>query len=118
MEIKFKQKAYEKIRETNQGWHWAKIKKIYENEGYIDEKGNSLLELGAPVAHPTLSAPRSRLLPRAFCDVTGFEAAYRDPKSKLRYADQGVYQFIRLRLEPQGATKKYRELRGEVTEIK
>jgi hypothetical protein len=114
----FKDKKYDDVRDSNKGWHWPKLKKAYEIDGYINEKGQALIPEDGTMNHCTLSASRSRRKPLHFCDVTGFEALYRDPKSKLRYAHQGVYHHIRLRIDGQGYSKKYLELRGEVTELK
>lgn len=33
--------------------------------------------------------------PRKYCDITGFEAKYTDPKTKLRYYNSKVFAMIR-----------------------
>jgi len=42
----------------------------------------------------SIEAPPSFLPLRRYCDITGLEAPYRDPKTKLRYHDLGVYNYL------------------------
>jgi len=45
-------------------------------------------------SHFSTEAPPSFLPLRKYCDITGLEAPYRDPKTKLRYHDLGVYNYL------------------------
>ncbi|KIM21702.1 hypothetical protein M408DRAFT_302014 [Serendipita vermifera MAFF 305830] len=42
----------------------------------------------------SIEAPPSFLPPKRYCDITGLEGPYRDPKTGLRYHDLGVYNYI------------------------
>ncbi|RYP72701.1 hypothetical protein DL771_004037 [Monosporascus sp. 5C6A] len=53
---------------------------------------------------------------KRYCDVTGLPAPYLDPKSRLRYHNREVFQFIRSL--PQGAAEQYLEARGAHTVLK
>ncbi|KAJ3161013.1 chromatin-remodeling complex subunit ies6 [Geranomyces variabilis] len=58
--------------------------------------------LDLPVDFPTywnIEAPPSFKPAKKYCDITGLEAPYTDPKSGLRFHNSDVYQFIRT-LEP------------------
>jgi hypothetical protein len=41
-----------------------------------------------------IAAPPSARPPRHYCDITGFEAPYTDPRTQLRFCNAHVYQFI------------------------
>ena len=43
----------------------------------------------------SIEVPDSKLPPRKYCDITGYEAKYTDPKSKLRYCSVEVMKLIR-----------------------
>ncbi|RYP91235.1 hypothetical protein DL770_002627 [Monosporascus sp. CRB-9-2] len=76
---------------------------------------------GAVVSAPSAtytnieSAP-SLAYTKRYCDVTGLPAPYLDPKSRLRYHNREVFQFIRSL--PQGAAEQYLEARGAHTVLK
>ncbi|RYP35619.1 hypothetical protein DL767_003731 [Monosporascus sp. MG133] len=53
---------------------------------------------------------------KRYCDITGLPAPYLDPKSRLRYHNREVFQFIRSL--PQGAAEQYLEARGAHTVLK
>ncbi|KAA1097102.1 chromatin-remodeling complex subunit ies6 [Puccinia graminis f. sp. tritici] len=42
-----------------------------------------------------IEAPPSVIPPKKYCDITGLEAPYIDPKSRLRYHNAEVYELIR-----------------------
>lgn len=42
-----------------------------------------------------IECPPSILPQKKYCDVTGLEAKYTDPKTGLRYHNAEIYQFIR-----------------------
>uniref|UniRef100_A0A0E0P6N3 Vps72/YL1 C-terminal domain-containing protein n=2 Tax=Oryza TaxID=4527 RepID=A0A0E0P6N3_ORYRU len=43
-----------------------------------------------------IQSPPSIYPPKRYCDITGFEAPYVDPRTKLRYADPEVFKQIRM----------------------
>ncbi|KAH9554223.1 hypothetical protein CY35_08G053400 [Sphagnum magellanicum] len=42
-----------------------------------------------------IEAPPSMYPAKKYCDITGFEAPYTDPRTKLRYANTEVFKLIR-----------------------
>ncbi|RYP03061.1 hypothetical protein DL764_005410 [Monosporascus ibericus] len=76
---------------------------------------------GAVVSAPTATYTNIESAPslahtKRYCDVTGLPAPYLDPKSRLRYHNREVFQFIRSL--PQGAAEQYLEARGAHTVLK
>ncbi|RYO88702.1 hypothetical protein DL762_003628 [Monosporascus cannonballus] len=76
---------------------------------------------GAVVSAPSATYTNIESAPslahtKRYCDVTGLPAPYLDPKSRLRYHDREVFQFIRSL--PQGAAEQYLEARGAHTVLK
>ncbi|GAA5915167.1 hypothetical protein JCM6882_001127 [Rhodosporidiobolus microsporus] len=47
------------------------------------------------VSYATIEAPPSLLPQKRYCDVTGLEAKYTDPKSTLRYHNPEVYDVLK-----------------------
>ncbi|TNY18338.1 hypothetical protein DMC30DRAFT_61534 [Rhodotorula diobovata] len=47
------------------------------------------------VSYSSVEAPPSLLPQKRYCDVTGLEAKYTDPKSTLRYHNPEVYEVLR-----------------------
>ncbi|KAF8218255.1 hypothetical protein K438DRAFT_21953 [Mycena galopus ATCC 62051] len=45
--------------------------------------------------YTSIEAPPSLLPPRHYCDITGLEAPYTDPATKLRYHDKSIYELIK-----------------------
>ncbi|KAL5649597.1 hypothetical protein ACJX0J_040406, partial [Zea mays] len=43
-----------------------------------------------------IQSPPSIYPPKRYCDLTGFEARYVDPRTKLRYSDPEVFKQIRM----------------------
>ncbi|KAF8557224.1 hypothetical protein OG21DRAFT_1596059 [Imleria badia] len=66
--------------------------------------------------YTSLEAPPSLLPPRHYCDITGLDAPYRDPRTGLRYHDKSVYDLIK-NLTP-GVAKDYLSARGVVPIVK
>ncbi|KAF3939763.1 hypothetical protein ABW19_dt0209546 [Dactylella cylindrospora] len=56
----------------------------------------------APSLHPANSGH--------WCDITGLPTSYKDPKTKLRYANKEVYAIVKTL--GQGVADKYLEVRG------
>ncbi|PLW09785.1 hypothetical protein PCANC_19445 [Puccinia coronata f. sp. avenae] len=57
-----------------------------------------------------IEAPPSVIPPKKYCDITGLEAPYLDPKTRLRYHNAEVYELIRS-FGP-GIDQSYLSLRG------
>ncbi|KAI9628097.1 hypothetical protein H4Q26_018207 [Puccinia striiformis f. sp. tritici PST-130] len=57
-----------------------------------------------------IEAPPSVIPPKKYCDITGLEAPYVDPKTRLRYHNAEVYELIRT-FGP-GLDQSYLSLRG------
>ncbi|GAA5874317.1 hypothetical protein JCM8547_007561 [Rhodosporidiobolus lusitaniae] len=51
--------------------------------------------IGDVVSYASVEAPPSLLPQKRYCDVTGLEAKYLDPKSTLRYYNPEVYEVLR-----------------------
>ncbi|KAH7925468.1 hypothetical protein BV22DRAFT_1112263 [Leucogyrophana mollusca] len=45
--------------------------------------------------YSSIEAPPSLLPQRHYCDITGLEAPYTDPRTGLRYHDKSVYELIK-----------------------
>ncbi|KAK7052432.1 chromatin-remodeling complex subunit ies6 [Favolaschia claudopus] len=45
--------------------------------------------------YTSIEAPPSLLPQRHYCDITGLEAPYTDPATKLRYHDKSIYEVIK-----------------------
>lgn len=56
----------------------------------------------APSLHPAHQ--------KHYCDITGLPAPYADPKTRLRYHDKEIYEFVRH--VTQGVAERYLEARG------
>ncbi|KAH9812095.1 YL1 nuclear protein C-terminal domain-containing protein [Melampsora americana] len=64
----------------------------------------------------TIEAPPSVIPLKKYCDITGLEAPYVDPKSSLRYHNVEVYELIKS-FGP-GVDQIYLSLRGAHTTLK
>ncbi|KAG0626813.1 hypothetical protein M758_2G153600 [Ceratodon purpureus] len=70
------------------GRHWKHLKQIIQSENYFNY----------PADEPTyvsIDSPPSIYPPKKYCDITGFQAPYTDPRTKLRYANAEVFKSIR-----------------------
>ncbi|KAJ3158168.1 chromatin-remodeling complex subunit ies6 [Geranomyces michiganensis] len=102
------------------------LPKPFKNLSYSTPKAAKKLKqiaaiekaLELPVDFPTywnIEAPPSFKPAKKYCDITGLEAPYTDPKSGLRYHNSDVYQFIRT-LEPQHV-QSYLSLRDAAVKL-
>mmetsp|Transcript_32077 Transcript_32077/g.73544 ORF Transcript_32077/g.73544 Transcript_32077/m.73544 type:complete len:139 (+) Transcript_32077:3-419(+) len=58
--------------------------------------GENYEQLSSSVAtYANIEAPPSLLPPKKYCDITGHEAKYCDPQTKLRYCSADLFQYIR-----------------------
>lgn len=67
---------------------WKHLKQILQAEEFHT----------LPASEPTyvnIEAPPSMYPAKKYCDVTGLEAPYTDPHTKLRYADAAVFRTVR-----------------------
>lgn len=70
------------------GRHWKHLKQILQAENY------HLYPADEPT-YVNIEAPPSMYPAKKYCDITGFEAPYTDPRTKLRYANTEVFKLIR-----------------------
>ncbi|GAA6064041.1 hypothetical protein JCM10212_001467 [Sporobolomyces blumeae] len=66
---------------------------------------------GQVVSYASVEAPPSLMPPKKYCDVTGLEAKYVDPKSTLRYHNPEIYEVIKS-FQP-AVIQAYLEVRGQ-----
>jgi len=64
------------------------LKQILKSEKY------SLLPSDVPT-YQNIAAPPSNYPTKKYCDITGLEATYTDPETKLRYCSAYIYKCIR-----------------------
>ncbi|EJT98521.1 hypothetical protein DACRYDRAFT_24543 [Dacryopinax primogenitus] len=64
----------------------------------------------------TIEAAPSLLPQKRYCDITGLEAPYTDPQSKLRYHNKAVYEFIKSL--PPGTSHECLAIRGQHSVIR
>ncbi|CAM6117790.1 unnamed protein product [Calypogeia fissa] len=72
----------------SRGRHWKHLKQIIQAENY------HLYSAGEPT-YISIESPPSMYPAKKYCDITGFEAPYTDPRTKLRYANPEVFRRIR-----------------------
>mmetsp|Transcript_27959 Transcript_27959/g.39033 ORF Transcript_27959/g.39033 Transcript_27959/m.39033 type:complete len:157 (+) Transcript_27959:127-597(+) len=53
--------------------------------------------------------------PKKYCDITGFEAKYREPRTRLRYSSASLYQVVKN--IPSTLKEKYLKIRGANTKL-
>eukprot|EP00882_Tetradesmus_deserticola_P021851 GHRQ01023661.1.p1 GENE.GHRQ01023661.1~~GHRQ01023661.1.p1 ORF type:complete len:183 (+),score=91.75 GHRQ01023661.1:130-678(+) len=71
---------------------WKRLRQLIAAENYQD----------LPADTPTymnMDAPPSMYPPKAYCDITGCEAPYVDPKTHLRYANADAFRVARSLME-------------------
>lgn len=91
------------------GRHWKHLKQILQAENYQTY----------PADEPTyvnIEAPPSMYPAKKYCDITGFEARYTDPRTKLRYANAEVFK--RIRFLPDDYIQGYLALRNAAIVLK
>ncbi|XP_074555553.1 protein EIN6 ENHANCER isoform X2 [Curcuma longa] len=72
----------------SRGRQWKHLKQILQAENYAS----------LPADEPNylnIESPPSMYPSKKYCDITGFEAHYIDPRTTLRYANPGVFKRIR-----------------------
>ncbi|WOL01870.1 INO80 complex subunit C [Canna indica] len=87
----------------SRGRHWKHLKQIVQAENY------SSLPAHEP-NYLNIESPPSMYPSKKYCDITGFEAPYTDPRTSLRYANPGVFK--RIRGLPDDQIQRYLTLRN------
>ncbi|XP_072961783.1 protein EIN6 ENHANCER [Typha angustifolia] len=82
------------------GRHWKHLKQILQAENYPPDQPNYL----------NIESPPSMYPSKKYCDITGFEAPYVDPRTNLRYANPDVFK--RIRMLPDEYVQRYLALRN------
>ncbi|KAI8823779.1 YL1 nuclear protein C-terminal domain-containing protein [Fimicolochytrium jonesii] len=104
----------------------SSVAKPFKSASYVPPKAIKKLKqmaalermMDVGVDFPTywsIQAPPSLMPQKKYCDITGLEAPYTDPKTSLRYHNSDVYQFIRT-LQPQHV-QMYLELRNAAVKL-
>ncbi|GMH33000.1 hypothetical protein BSKO_00834 [Bryopsis sp. KO-2023] len=84
LELPFKAKHH--CRDSKKYWKRLKQVLAVENEGGVATH---------QVNYATVEAGPSIYPSKKYCDLTGFQAAYTDPKTKLRYCAKDLYPVVR-----------------------
>ncbi|KAJ6617538.1 hypothetical protein B0H10DRAFT_1305969 [Mycena sp. CBHHK59/15] len=90
-------------------------RRLEKLENGMDVDGEPSIEEEIPT-YTSIEAPPSLLPQRHYCDITGLEAPYTDPATKLRYHDKSIYELIKglrsQRLSSSARCKLYRQVTG------
>ena len=82
---------------------WKKLKQVLQTEGYENLPATE-------ATYVNIEAPPSMYPAKKYCDITGFKAAYTDPKTRLRYATADLYPYVRSL--PDEAVQQYLAIRN------
>ncbi|XP_038980379.1 INO80 complex subunit C [Phoenix dactylifera] len=91
------------------GRHWKHLKQILQAENYPSYPANEPNYLN-------IETPPSMYPSKKFCDITGYEAQYIDPRTNLRYANPDVFK--RIRMLPDDHVQRYLALRNAAVVLK
>ncbi|KAH7388437.1 hypothetical protein KP509_16G075300 [Ceratopteris richardii] len=91
------------------GRHWKHLKQMLQAETY------HLYPADEP-NYMNIEAPPSMYPAKKYCDITGFEAPYKDPKTKLQYANTDIFKQIRAL--PNESVQQYLSLRNAQVVLK
>ncbi|KAJ7708589.1 hypothetical protein B0H16DRAFT_1632298 [Mycena metata] len=61
----------------------------------MDVDGEPSIEEEEVLTYTSIEAPPLLLPQQHYCDITGLEAPYTDPATKLRYHDKSIYELIK-----------------------
>ncbi|KAL7082814.1 hypothetical protein ACP275_14G125400 [Erythranthe tilingii] len=87
--MKFKKiQMYEKYPKGQPRFRWKHLKQIIPAENYPNYPPDE-------PNYVNIETPPSMRPCKRICDVTGYEAPYFDPRTKLRYANTEVFKVIR-----------------------
>ncbi|KAK1286316.1 hypothetical protein QJS10_CPB20g00006 [Acorus calamus] len=87
----------------SRGRHWKHLKQILQAENYLNYPANE-------PNYINIESPPSMYPPKKFCDITGFETPYTDPRTSIRYANTEVFR--RVRSLPNEYVQRYLSLRN------
>ncbi|KAJ3676633.1 hypothetical protein LUZ60_004045 [Juncus effusus] len=93
----------------SRGRYWKHLKQLLQAENFISlphDEPNYL----------NIEAPPSIYPSKKYCDITGFEAAYVDPRTKMRYTDPDAFR--RVRNLPNEQVQRYLSLRNAAVVFK
>ncbi|OVA15946.1 YL1 nuclear [Macleaya cordata] len=91
------------------GRHWKHLKQILQVENYQTYLPNE-------PNYVNIETPPSMYPSKKFCDITGSEAPYIDPRTNLRYANTDVFK--RIRMLPNEYVQRYLALRNAAVVLK
>ncbi|KAK6156127.1 hypothetical protein DH2020_010375 [Rehmannia glutinosa] len=87
--MKFKKiQMYEKYPKGQARVRWKHLKQIIQAENYQNYPPNE-------PNYVNIESPPSTHPCKRICDITGYEAPYFDPRTKLHYANAEVFKVIR-----------------------
>ncbi|EPS67760.1 hypothetical protein M569_07015, partial [Genlisea aurea] len=102
--MRFKRiQMYEKYPKGQTRVRWKHLKQIIQAENYQNYPPDQ-------PNYVNIDAPPSTRPCKRICDITGYEAPYLDPRTKLRYANAEVFKLIRSL--PNGYAQRYLALRN------
>ncbi|KAK9135824.1 hypothetical protein Syun_015154 [Stephania yunnanensis] len=93
----------------SRGRHWKHLKQIIQAENYQSYPPNQ-------PNYVNIESPPSIYPSKKFCDITGFEAPYVDPRTNIRYADAEVFKLVRSL--PNEYIQRYLALRNAAVVLK
>ncbi|KAK9112610.1 hypothetical protein Scep_020129 [Stephania cephalantha] len=93
----------------SRGRHWKHLKQIIQAENYQSCPPNQ-------PNYVNIESPPSIYPSKKFCDITGFEAPYVDPRTNIRYADAEVFKLVRSL--PNEYIQRYLALRNAAVVLK
>ncbi|KAK4275929.1 hypothetical protein QN277_018939 [Acacia crassicarpa] len=102
--------TYEKYpKGQSRGRHWKHLKQIIQSENYSNYPSDE-------PTYVSIESPPSMHPCKRICDITGFEAPYYDPRTKLRYANAEVFRTVRSL--PDEYVQKYLAMRNAAVVLK
>ena len=97
------------VKDTSKRRPWKPLKKIIEGESY------ERLPIDVPT-YSGIEAPPSLLPAKKYCDLTGLEAKYTDPKTRLRYFSGQEY--LQIRYLSEHSVEEFLKFRGANQKLK
>ncbi|KAK3822591.1 MAG: ino eighty subunit 6, partial [Benniella sp.] len=91
---------------------WRSLKKTRNLKQILTQEKSKRVE----DHHINVYALPSMTPQKKYCDITGLEAKYTDPKTRLRYHSTEVYQLIKN--QPIGVVQRYLGLRNAAVVLK
>ncbi|CAI7867000.1 unnamed protein product [Closterium sp. NIES-54] len=103
------EEKYPRGSQVRGGRHWKHLKQILQPHNLHDLPPDE-------ANYVTIEAPPSMYPAKKYCDITGLEAPYTDPHSKLRYANPAAFAIARSLPHPHA--QAFLALRGAQTIVK